>query len=70
MALHFDKNGIGSVTPNYLYHDNGVVSDPLQRSGAISHLPDANGNVADHSSASGHPWFGGNRSSLIIGQHR
>lgn len=64
MPLHVDKNGVGAVTPNYLYHSNGVVSDPSQRSGAVGHFPDANGNVAPSPGTGGHPWFGGNRTAV------
>lgn len=64
MGLHVDKNGVGSVTPNYLYHPNGHVPDPSQRAGTIPYL--------HHSPLTGmtqgHPWFGGNKSAVVIGE--
>lgn len=69
MALHVDKNGVGAVTPNYLYHQNGTVPDPMQRSGQIAHLPNASGESGSHRYAAGNPFF--NRvASLIAGTHK
>lgn len=62
MALHVDKNGVATVTPDYLYHPSGVVSHPLQRSGAIPHMPNGNGQVTGH--LQGHGFFGADRSVL------
>lgn len=56
---HIDRNGVAVVTPDYLYHPNGSVPDPLQRAGQIAHNPHPDGTITGFHI--GHGFFGPNR---------
>lgn len=59
MPLHVDENGVGVVTPDYLYHPNGTVPHPLQRTGAIDHMPHGDGTITGF--FDGHGFIGDDR---------
>jgi hypothetical protein len=69
MALHVDENGIGAVTPNYLFHQNGTVPHPLQLAGILPHLSNGAGGGEIHRYANGNPFFD-RFASLISGMHK
>lgn len=66
MALHLDENGVGAVTPNYLFSANGTVAHPLQRAGVLPHLPSV-AQANPYVGQTGHPWIGSDRSQTVIG---